>query len=66
MKLLIFTINFFRKKVKNIFLLKKNIRDKLIPIKSRLNLTLPNYNTEWELMPMFNSKEDSSKIHEVS
>ena len=42
------------------------MRDKLVPIKSRLNLTLPNYNTEWELMPMFNSLEDSSKIHEVN
>lgn len=44
---------------------KKNLRDKLTPIKCRLNLTLPKYETEWELLPIFGSIHDSSKIHEI-
>jgi integrin alpha 8 len=48
----------------NIFI-KRSTRDKLTPIKCRVNLTLPSYDTEWELMPMFNSIEDSSRIHEI-
>ena len=45
---------------------KRSTRDKLAPIRCRLNVSLPSYETEWELMPMFNSAADSSKIHEVN
>jgi hypothetical protein len=44
---------------------RKNIRDKLTPIKCRLNITLPKYDSDWELLPIFNNKEEITKIHEV-
>ena len=34
--------------------LKKTIRDKLTPIRVRFNYSLPKYDADWELMPVFN------------
>lgn len=45
--------------------IKRAIRDKFTPIKCRVNMTLPNYDTDWELTPMFSSLQDASKIHEI-
>ncbi|CAF0823367.1 unnamed protein product [Brachionus calyciflorus] len=50
---------------KQTVIIKKNLRDKLTPIKCHVNLTLPNYDTDWELLPMFSSIKDSSKMHEI-
>lgn len=44
----------------------KNIRDRFTPIKCRLNISLPKYDSDWELMPMFTNSEEVSKIHEVN
>jgi integrin alpha 8 len=39
---------------KEILYMKKTIRDKLTPIKIRFNYSLPQYDSDWELMPIFN------------
>lgn len=61
-----FTFKHNQKKCfKHSIFIKKTIRDKLTPIRTRLNLTLPEYDSDWDLMPIFNSKEESSKVHQV-
>ena len=50
--------------------LKKTIRDKLTPVKIRFNLSLPHYDSDWELMPIFNgssnvSSESTSNEHDI-
>lgn len=61
-----YTFSYDQKKCfKQTINIKKNIRDKLAPIKCRLNITLPKHDSDWELMPLFNNKEEISKIHEI-
>jgi hypothetical protein len=46
--------------------LKKTIRDKLTPIKIRFNYSLPQYDSDWELMPIFNVVAASSEVQTIS
>jgi hypothetical protein len=56
--------NIFFSNIKS-FILKKTIRDKLSPIRCKFNTILPNYESDWELMPIFDNKYNTTKIHEV-
>jgi integrin alpha 8 len=61
-----YTFNYNEKKCfKQVVNIKRYFRDKLTPIKFRLNLSLPSYDNDWELTPIFNSLEEASGTHQV-
>lgn len=45
--------------------IKKNVRDKFEPLRTRINLTLPKYHSNRELTPLFKSQEVFSQVHEI-